>query len=71
MKLLKSMILTAAALSCTSVFAQDGSERGNQAATKMRIAQEIRLNEQQADKATEYVRSEDKSRSSDAQKSDG
>ncbi|MEX6666283.1 hypothetical protein [Pseudomonas sp. W2-17] len=69
MNLIKSLVLTVAALSSTSLFAQDGSERSNHAAQKMRIAQEVRFNDKKA--ATEYVRVEEKSRADDVKKSEG
>lgn len=69
MNLIKSLVLIVAALSCTAVFAQDGSERSSHAAQKMRVAQEVRFNDQKA--ATEYIRAEEKSGTNEAKKSEG
>ncbi|OQR29709.1 hypothetical protein BWR59_19800 [Pseudomonas sp. Bc-h] len=71
MNLLKSMVLTVAALSSTAVFAQDGSELASQAAQKMKIAQEVRFQNQSDAKATEYVKSDDKARADQTKKTDG
>ncbi|MCL6305470.1 hypothetical protein QQL38_13665 [Pseudomonas syringae] len=60
MNLLKSMVLSVAALSSTAALAQDGSELAGKAAQKMKIAQELRFQNQGDDKATEYVQSEEK-----------
>lgn len=71
MNLIKSLTLTIAALSCTAVYAQDGSERAGQAAQKMRIAQQIRANTLQDNSAVEYVRADEKPRADQTNKSEG
>jgi hypothetical protein len=71
MNLIKSMILTVAALSCTTVFAQDGSELASQAAQKMRVAQEARFYDQEGKSSTEYVRSDAKAPVEQMKKSEG
>jgi hypothetical protein len=71
MNLLKSMVLTVAALTTTAVFAQDGSELASQAAQRMKIAQELRFQNQSDSKATEYVKSDDKARADQTKKTDG
>nr|WP_237236278.1 hypothetical protein [Pseudomonas syringae]ARO44850.1 hypothetical protein [Pseudomonas syringae pv. actinidiae] len=70
MNLLKTLVLTVAALTSATVFAQDGSERANVAAQKMQLAQEARFNDQSDDKHSEYVRSDDK-QADDSKKSEG
>ncbi|WP_122316181.1 hypothetical protein [Pseudomonas cichorii] len=69
MNLIKSLVLTVTALSCTAVLAHDGSERSSPAAEKMRIAQEVRFNAQ--GNATEYARAEKKLRADDAKRLEG
>lgn len=71
MNLLKSMVLTVAALSATAAFAQDGSELASQAAQKMKLAQELRFQNQSDDKATEYVKSDDKAPADQVKKTEG
>jgi hypothetical protein len=70
MNLIKSMVFTVVALSCTAAFAQDGSERSNQAAQKMRIAQEARFEGQNSD-TSQYASADDKSRAEQLKKSEG
>lgn len=71
MNLIKSMAFAAVALSCTAVFAQDGSERSNLAAQKMRIAQEARFESQKSTDASRYVSADEKSRAEQLKKSEG
>ncbi|GFM80263.1 hypothetical protein PSCICN_09550 [Pseudomonas cichorii] len=71
MKLLKSMVFTAVALSCTAAFAKDGSERASPAALKMRIAQEARFNEQNRSETSRLVSADEKPRAEQIKKSEG
>lgn len=71
MNLLKSMVLTVAALSSPALFAQDGSELASQAAQKMKIAQEVRFQNQNDARATEYVKSDDNAPANQTKKTDG
>jgi hypothetical protein len=71
MNLLKSMVLSVAALSSTAALAQDASELAGQAAQTMKIAQELRFQNQSDDKATEYVQSEEKPSSEQPKKTEG
>lgn len=71
MNLIKSIVLAAVALSCSAAFAQDGSERSNQAAQKMRIAQEARFDGQNSNDASRYVSADEKARAEQLKKSEG
>lgn len=71
MNLIKSMVFTAVALSCSAAFAEDGSERANQAAQKIRIAQEARFDSQNSTDASRYVNADEKSRAEQLKKSEG
>jgi hypothetical protein len=71
MNLIKAMVIAVVAVSCTAAFAQDGSERSNQAAQKMRIAQEARFDGQNSSDASRYVSADEKSRAEQLKKSDG
>jgi hypothetical protein len=71
MTFMKSIIFTVAALSCTSVWAEDGSERVGQAAQKMRIAQEARFIDQQSGEASRFVSADEQSRAEQLKKSEG
>ncbi|AHF67801.1 hypothetical protein PSCICM_27540 [Pseudomonas cichorii] len=71
MKLLKSMVFAAVALSTTAAFAKDGSERASQAAHNMRIAQEVRFNEQNRNETSPLVSVEKTSRAEQMKKSEG
>ncbi len=71
MKLIKSIAFVAAALSCSLAFAEDGSERANQAAQKMRIAQEARFDDQRNSETSRLVNSDEPSRDQRTNKSEG
>jgi hypothetical protein len=71
MNFIKSMMFTAAALSCTAVLAEDGSERAGQAAQKMRLAQEARFIDQQSGEASRFVSADEQSRAEQLKKSEG
>nr|WP_195758832.1 hypothetical protein [Pseudomonas syringae] len=71
MSLIKSLILTAAALSSTAVLAEDGSERASQAAQKMRVAQEARFIDQNSGEASRFLSADEQSRTKQLKKSEG
>lgn len=71
MNLIKSMVFAAVALSCSAAFAEDGSERANQAAQKMRIAQEVRFDSQNGIDTSRYVNADEKSHAEQLKKSEG
>jgi hypothetical protein len=68
---MKSIMFTVAALSCTAVLAEDGSERAGQAAQKMRLAQEMRSNDKKSTEASQFVSADEKSRVELLEKSEG
>jgi len=55
MNVLKSMVVAFAALTCTAVMAEGGSERAMQAAEKMRVAQQLRFDDLRSNEATRLV----------------
>jgi hypothetical protein len=71
MSFMKSMMFTVAALSCTAVLAEDGSERAGQAAQKMRLAQEARFIDQKSNEASRVVSADEPSRAEQQKKSEG
>ncbi len=71
MNLIKSMVFAAVTLSCTAAFAEDGSERSNQAVQAMRIAQEARFDDQNKGDGSRYVSADEKSRAEQLEKSGG
>jgi len=71
MSLIKSLILTATALSSSAVLAEDGSERASQAAQKMRVAQEARFIDQNSGEASRFVSADEQSRAEQLKKSEG
>ncbi|MBX8493644.1 hypothetical protein K5D67_01860 [Pseudomonas cichorii] len=71
MKLLKSMVFAAVALSTTAAFAKDGSERASPAALKMRLAQEVRFIEQNRGETSRLVSADEKPHDDWMKKSEG
>lgn len=68
---LKSMIVAFAALTCTAVMAEDGSERAGQAAEKMRVAQQLRFEDPRSNEAARLVNASKKSTTDLPRKSEG
>ncbi len=68
---LKSMVLTFAALSCTAVMAEGGSERASQAAEKMRVAQQMRIDDQRRNESERLVNADKKPTTDLPRKSEG
>ena len=70
-KILKSMILTFAALTSTAVMAEGGSERASQAAEKMRMAQQMRFEDQRSNESARLVNADQKPTTDLPRKSEG
>ncbi|HEY0290323.1 MAG TPA: hypothetical protein VGC62_25510 [Pseudomonas sp.] len=70
MNLIKSLVFTATVLSCTSVLAEDGSDRASQAAQKIRLAQQTHFNDHSSE-ASRFVSADEKSRAEPMKKSEG
>lgn len=68
---LKSMVLTFAALTSTAVMAEGGSERASQAAEKMRMAQQMRFEDQRSNEAARLVNADKKPTTDLPRKSEG
>lgn len=62
MKLIKSLVITVAALCSTAVLAEDGSERAGQASQQMRLAVEQRQQDQANNQADTLISADEKKR---------
>jgi hypothetical protein len=71
MNLIKSLIFTATVLSCTAALAEDGSDRVNLTAQKMRLAQETRVNDPNSEASRLVSTDEKKSAAEQMKKSEG
>jgi len=71
MKLIKSMALTVIALSSTAAFADDGSDFATPAADKMRLAQELRFQEQSRSQNERFVNADEQAKPEQSTKSEG
>ena len=70
MKSLKLILVMAMALSCTFVFAEDGSERATQAAHQLRLAKEIR-GKNESTESQRLVKGKNETRKKASEKSEG
>ena len=71
MNVLKSMVVAFAALTCTAAMAEDGSERGGQAAQKMRVAQQLRFDDLRSNESARLVNADKKPATELPRKSEG
>jgi len=71
MNVIKSMVVAFAALTCTAVMAEGGSERAMQAAEKMRVAQQLRFDDPRSNESARLVNADKKPATDLPRKSEG